>query len=162
MAAVGAGGGGGRRPADGGGRRRLRGRSRLAEIVQPALEAFDPLQQRGWVVVGFRVREPDERDLERDPCIQGVPHRDHGGPQHLHRADGSSGSDQEDQPTLGRCLARHRRRGLAVPGHPGRDRGEELAAQLVEELGGDARRVPPGDVCALDRLQGTSRVSLRQ
>ena len=58
----------------GGGRRRLRGRSRLAELVQPALEAFDPLQQRGWVVVGFRVREPDERDLERDPCIQGVPH----------------------------------------------------------------------------------------
>ena len=106
------GGGGAVEPGTGGvvQQRTASGRRRphLGEVVDPALEAFDPLEQGSRVVVGLRMGEPDDGDLERDPGVEGVSHRHHRRSQHLHRAHGPRRPEQENRPAVGTRRSGHR------------------------------------------------------
>ena len=151
-AAAGAGGGGG------GGEAKTAPGAR--ELLDAALEAFDPLQQGGRVVVRLGMGEPDDGDLEGDPGVEGVAHGDHRRPEHLHGADAPGRPEQ--QTALHSCGTRSwrlahacRRRGrVALPRQARGHGGQELGAQLVEKRRGDTGCVPTGDESTLDRLQG--------
>ena len=110
--------------------------------------------------------ESNDSDLERDPAVERVPHRHKCRSQHLHGADAPSGPEQETLPPARHCrwggLRPLQRRWLTLPWQTGRHGFEELASQLLEELGSDPRRITARDERALDDLQSTGRVTLRQ
>ena len=68
------------------------------QLLDLALEALDPVEEGTGVVVYLRVGETDDRDLEGDPGVEGVPHGHHGRPEHLHRVDAPLPGRGRDRP----------------------------------------------------------------